>query len=109
MREFKPSDIGALLTPQISRERVHQIIEKFEMCVRNPHYIDSEYILVRAYIDKFRKHGMEAARKEIGRRIILGKEVRKLREMYLDNPKKIGYPRRHVRKSEDSSRSGRVR
>ena len=98
MREFRPSDIGALLNPRVSKEKVYQIIEKFETCVRNPHFIDSEHALVRAYASMYKTYGQAAARKEVGRRIKFGKEVRKLREMYLDNPRKIGYPRRHDKK-----------
>ncbi|HUS89519.1 MAG TPA: hypothetical protein VMW91_09165 [Desulfosporosinus sp.] len=96
MREFKLTDIGNLIGN--TREATRQIIVKFAAYMNNPAYVDSERVLIKAYLKKYRAEGKHAARKEVARRIKLGKEIRKLREMYLDKPGEIGYYPSHGKK-----------
>lgn len=72
------------------RSTVWFYIERFSCWVKNPDILDNEYTLVRLYTKLYNKYGQTVARAEVGRRIKLAREIRKLREMALEKTKLYG-------------------
>ena len=94
MRENTFSDIGDLLN--MSSDQARLLTLRIAAMFRNPCRVDSDHALVCAYMNKYRTGGQAAACKEVARRIHLAKEIRILKEMYLDNPDEISYyPEEH--------------
>ena len=88
MREHSCSDIESLLGIKSAKD----VFQRVSRLIRNPACVDSENVLVDAYINTYILSGKAAARKEIARRIQLAKEIRRLRELYLDRVRHSSYP-----------------
>lgn len=67
------------------RSTVWFYIERFSGWIKNPDSIDNEDNLVKVYTKLYNKYGSKVvARAEVARRIKLAREIRKLREMILE-------------------------
>lgn len=82
----------------LHRNIIREIIDRFGLMLKNPQIIDTDDALIKAYCRKFREvyklgGGSEvaktAARDEVNRLITLGTEMRKLKDMIVENKKAI--------------------
>lgn len=77
----------------LHKTQIRMILSKFGRTIRNPDIIDNDDVLIKAYMRKYREASnayddsiaMLAARTEVNRLISLGEEIRKLREIALQN------------------------
>jgi hypothetical protein len=73
------------------RSTVWFYIERFSGWIKDPDALDDEDNLVKLYTKLYNRYGNKTlARTEVGRRIKLAREIRKLREMILEQGKLSG-------------------
>jgi hypothetical protein len=85
-------------TLNITNKEVKAIISRVSRFVEKPSILDNEDALVNAYIRVYRSDGVEAARREVARRIAAGREIRKLRQMRLEKEEQPDDPKTHLPK-----------
>jgi hypothetical protein len=67
----------------LDKTEVDTILGKLKMWTKYPSVMDSDTALVNVYIKAYHEGGKEYAQKEVGRRIRMAKEIKKLKE-YVD-------------------------
>ena len=72
-------------------KEIKAILTRFGRWFKNPNSIDSDNALIHVFREEYHKNGIEAARKEVARRISLGREMRKLREMACEQNVFVGW------------------
>ena len=80
---YSAKDIATRLGTTVLEVRA--ILLRFENWMKKPDIVDSEAALIKGYIKAYQEGGEEAGRKEVTRLLSLGKEIRLLREMVLEN------------------------
>jgi hypothetical protein len=82
---FKNRDIEEISQKLgLHKNIIRRILDGFSRRFKNPDIIDSDKALVSAYLEVYKREGMEAARKEVARRIRQAEEIRALRTMVIE-------------------------